>query len=306
MKSLRLVTESLLWLIEFLIALGILLPLRILPRWLSLKAGEFLGLCMFILLGRRRRIALKNIEIAQKGGLRLSNTPIKTVCMHFINLGRSLSELSMLLLGKESIMKDITFENIEHLIEAKARGQGVIFITGHCGNWELLALAPSWKGITLSVVARPLNNPYLNKFVKRLRVRFGNKVIYKSGALKEILSLLRNGECVGILIDQSVAEDEAVITEFFGEKVYTTKMPALIAMKTGAVVVPAFINYLGKGKHRISVGEEIKLRITDSPEEDVVFNTSVFSGYIERYIKENPSEWLWIHRRWKLSHGRRY
>lgn len=298
--------KSILAFISALITLAVILAVGILPRWLSLKTGEFLGLCMFILLGRRRRIALKNIEIAQKGGFRPSNTSIKTVCMHFINLGRSLSELSMLSLGRDSILKDITFEGIEHLIEAKARGQGVIIITGHCGNWELLALASSWKGFTLSVVARALNNPYLNKFIERLRVRFGNKIIYKSGAIREILSALKMGECVGILIDQSVAEDEAVIIEFFGEKVYTTKMPALIAMRTGAVVVPAFINYLGNGRHRIWFGKEIRLRITDSPKDDVVFNTGVFSGYIERYIKESPSEWLWIHRRWKLSHGRHY
>jgi len=298
--------KALLWLTQALIGLCVVLLLGILPRWLSLKIGELLGLFMFLLLNNRRRIALKNIKIAQKGGLRLSNTPIKTVCMHFINLGRSISELSMLSLGRDSIMKDITFEGIEHLNKAKAGGQGVIFITGHCGNWELLALASSWKGLTLSTVARPLSNPYLNKFLERLRMRFGNRVIYKSGAIREILIALRKGEDVGILIDQSVMEDEAKVTEFFGEKVYTMKMPALLAMKTGASVVPSFINYIGKGKHRIWFGEKIRLRITDNLEDDVVFNTSVFSGYIERYIRENPTEWLWIHRRWKLSHGRRY
>lgn len=306
MKSLRLVAERVLWFTEALIGLFVVLPLGILPRWLSLKIGGLLGLCMFFLFNNRRRIALKNIEIAQRGGLRLSTTSLKTTGRHFINLGRSIAELSMLLLGRKSIMDDIAFEGIENYKEAKLKGKGIIFITGHCGNWELLAIAASWGGFTLSIVARPLNNPYLNKSLERLRSKFGNKVIYKSGAIREIMGTLKRGEDVGILLDQSVVEDEAVITEFFGEKVYSTKMPALLAIKTGAIVLPAFVNYLGKGKHRIWIGEEIKLRTTDNIEEDVVFNTQQFSDYIERYIKENPTEWLWIHRRWKLSHGRRY
>lgn len=306
MKSFRVVAERVLWLTETLTVLFVVLPLGILPRRLSLKVGKFLGVFLFIISKNRRRIALKNIEIAQRGGLQLPTAPKETACMHFMALGRSFAELSMLLLGRRSIMSDIAFEGIENYKEAKLKGKGILFITGHCGNWELLPIATSWRGFTLSIVARPLNNPYLNKALEGLRSKFGNKVIYKSGAVREIIGTLKRGEDVGILIDQSVVEDEAVITEFFGEKVYSMKIPALLAIKTGAVVLPAFVNYLGKGKHRIWIGEEIKLVATGNIEEDVVFNTQQFSDYIERYIKENPTEWLWIHRRWKLSHGRRY
>lgn len=294
------------WLLEAITNFLLVLFVGVLPRRLSLMTGEFIGLCLFFVSSNRRRIALKNIEIAQKGGLVLSTAPIKTVRKHFISLGRSFSELAMLSLKRDAVIKDIAFEGFEHYKKAKAKGKGVILITGHCGNWELLAIAFSWKGFTSSVVARHLNNPYLDKFVERLRTRFGNRMIYKSGALKEIIRLLREGGDVGILIDQSVAENEAVITEFFGEKVYSMKMPALLAIKTGAAVVPAFINYLGNGRHCIRVCEELKLRVTGILEDDAVFNTGVFMNCVEKYIRENQTEWLWIHRRWKLSHGRRY
>ncbi|MFV1977705.1 MAG: lysophospholipid acyltransferase family protein, partial [Candidatus Scalindua sp.] len=305
MKSSSLVANLRLLAETFLIFIFIL-SLGVLPRSLSLKVGEFLGLCLFFSIRGRRRIALKNIEIARKGGLKLPFSPERIVRMHFINLGRSISELSMLSLGKTSIMKDIVFEGIEHYNNAKAKGQGVILITGHCGNWELLSLGISWKGLTTSGVARTLDNPYLNKFMEYLRTKFGNKVIYKTGALKKIFAALKKGESAGILIDQSVVENEAVVTEFFGEKVYAMKIPALLARKTGAAVVPLFINYLGQGRHRIRFNEEIPLRITDNTEDDILFNTRIFTEQIEKYIKEHPSEWLWIHRRWKLTLGRKY
>jgi len=298
--------KKFLWLTEASLCLVFVIPLGLLPRFFSIKIGEFLGLCMFFIFNNRRRIALKNLEIVQQGGFRLPTTPRKIAQRHFINLGRSFSELSMLFVGKNSILKDIEFEGLEHYTSAQAKGRGVIIITGHCGNWELLAIASSWRLFKTSIIARPIDNPYLNKWVEKLRTKFGNKVIYKAGALKESIATLKKGGTVGILMDQSVVESEAVITEFFGEKVYTMKIPALLAMKTGAAVVPGFINYLGKGKHRIRFEKEIQLRITGNTEDDTDYNTKAFSEYIERYIRENPSEWLWIHRRWKLTHGRKY
>lgn len=312
MKSERLATEkslviaNLQWLTETLLILAPVLLLGGLPRALSLKLGEFFGLCLFFILRNRGKTALKNIEIARKGGLKLSTTPSKIIRGHFINLGRSVAELSMLSLGRTSILKNIVFEGIEHYNNAEAKGRGVIVITGHCGNWELSSIANSWKFLSFSIVARPLNNPYLNRWIEKLRTKFGNKMIYKKGALKEIIAALKKGKTVGILIDQSVVENEAVITEFFGEKVYALKIPALLAMKTGAAVIPVFINYLGNGKHKIKCNKEILLTTTDNKEDDLVFNTRIFTEQIENYIKEHPSEWLWIHRRWKLSHGRRY
>jgi len=298
--------KRLLWLAEAFLCLAVVLPLGLLPRAVSIRIGETLGLCAFFIFRNRRRIALKNMEIVQKSGFKLPATPKQIAKGHFINLGRSVSELSMLYTGRYSILEDIVFEGMEHCNTAKAKGRGVIFLTGHCGNWELLAIANSWKSFTGSVVARQQNNPYINKWIENVRTKFGNKIIYKTGAIKEILYTLKGNGAVGILMDQSVVESEAVITEFFGEKVYTIKIPAFLAIKTGASVVPVFINYLGNGKHRIRFKKEVPVRITDNTEDDILYNTKIFSEYIASYIKENPAEWLWIHRRWKLSHGRRY
>jgi len=298
--------RNFLWFIEALLIILLALFIGSLPRTLSLEVGRFLGLCLFFILRDRRRIALKNLEIVQKNGLNLPFPPKKLVREVFANLGRSFSEVSMILMGRTSILKDIIFEGIEHYQKAKAKGCGVIAISGHCGNWELLGIANSWKSLTSIIVARRLDNPYLNKWLERIRTKFGNKVIYKTGALREIITALKRGETVGIMMDQSVVENEAVITEFLGERAYTMKIPALLAIKTGATVIPSFINYLGGGKHRIRFGKELPVRITGNTEDDILFNTRIFTEEIEKYIKEHPSEWLWIHRRWKLTHGRKY
>jgi KDO2-lipid IV(A) lauroyltransferase len=295
-----------LWLIETFLILLPLFALGILPRKISIRAGESLGSLLHFIFKDKKRIALKNIEIACSGGLDLPASPEDTVRSHFSNLGRSIAEVSMLMLGRRALLKDIVFEGIKEYEEAMSQGQGVILITGHCGNWELTSFAKAWRSLPSSSIARPLNNPYLNRCIEHLRTRYGNKVINKRGALKEILSVLNKGGSVGILMDQSVVENEAVIVEFFGEKVYAMKSPALLAMKTGAKVIPIFINYLGNGRHRLKCYKEIPVRRTGDKEDDVVFNTQAFTKQIENYIKENPSEWLWIHRRFKYSHGRRY
>lgn len=298
--------RHLLWLFETFSVLAPLLILGILPRRVSTRLGELSGAAFSRIFKDKRRIALKNIEIAVKGGLDITETPEEVVRRHFMNLGRSIAEVSMLMTGRDAILKDIVFEGIENYEEAMAKGRGVILITGHCGNWELTSFAKAWRSLPSAAVARPLNNPYLNRFIEHLRTRHGNRVINKKGALKEMLAVLKNSGSIGLLIDQSVVDSEAVVVDFFGEKVNAMKTPALLAMKTGAAVMPIFINYLGNGRHRIKCYREIPLRITGSKEDDVIFNTQIFTEIIEAYIKENPSEWLWIHRRFKLSHGRRY
>ncbi len=289
------------WIIEVGLVSCLMSLFAVLPFRVSLSLGEFLGTLCSIPFKRRRSIALDNIKgTIDRGHLRIDSTPEDIVARHFANLGRSFAEISRVLLKKDRrVIENITFEGIEDYINARQRGKGVIFITGHCGNWELMAIAMAWKGYPVSVIARPLDNPYMDRVIGALRTRFGNKVISKWGALRGSLRALRAGETIGILIDQSVVPDEGVIIEFLGKKAYTTKMPALIAMKTGAAVIPAFINYLGDGRHKFSVGKEIGLQDTGNNEQDIIENTRRFSAYIEDYIRQTPSEWLWMHRRWK-------
>jgi KDO2-lipid IV(A) lauroyltransferase len=203
---------------------------------------------------------------------------------------------------------------VAHYMKAKSKDKGVIFITGHCGNWELMALAFGVKVDNVSVVARTQNNPYLNRLVENIRAKYGNNVIYKKGALKGILSELKKNRGIGILMDQAVLKDEGYKIDFLGRPAWTTKVPALMARKTDAAVIPIFINREGD-KHVINIYPEVALSTNEdadsgSPksrktflggDKAIIEDTRRFSGFIEDYIKEHPTEWLWIHKRWKRA-----
>jgi KDO2-lipid IV(A) lauroyltransferase len=289
-----------LWLFQAFLVLIPTFPIAILPLPLAYKVGEFMGLAFFLAWGSRRRIAIENLERAvSAGGLSITEPAGKLIEENFKNLGRSFVEIVKIYFGTGGgIIRSVKIVNVENLHKAAAKGKGVLLMTGHCGNWELMALAGSAQVKELSVIARPINNPFLNTFVEKIRQRLGNSVIYKEGALRGMLHAFRNGGTVGILLDQSVTPDEGYIIDFLGRGAWTTKMPALIARRFEVPVVPAFIHREGKG-HTITIYPEVSLSESADKEEAVIEDMKRLSSHIENYIREHPTEWLWIHRRWK-------
>ncbi len=287
-------------LLEVVLFFSLSFPVAVMPRRVALKVGGTLGLLLFHLWGSRSRIAADNIGKAiGAGALEASEPPEAIAKKSFINLGKSFVEIAKIYYGLgRGIIDNVEVRGREHYLKAKAKGRGVIFITGHCGNWELMAISFGVKFDRISSIARPQNNPYMNTIIERARSRYGNGIIYKKGALKDVLSELRKNGVIGILMDQAVVREEGYVLEFLGRGAWTTKMPALIARKTGAAVLPAFINREGD-RHVVCFYPEIQLARDEDNEKAVIEDTKRFSGFIEDYIKQHPSEWLWIHRRWK-------
>ena len=290
-------TRRAVWLLEAGLFILLSIPLAILPFKWSMKAGELFGLLLFYLWGSRRKIAIENIE---KSEVRSQKSEVRSIAREtFKNLGKSFVEIIKVYYGfGGKILDSVDIEGIENFNKAKSKGKGILFISGHCGNWELMAITMSAKLSGVAVVARPINNPYVNKFIESVRQNYGNSVIYKQGALKTIIRTLKNNGCVGILMDQAVIPAEGYVIDFLGRGAWTTKMPALIAKKTGAAVLPAFIHRTNIG-HRMKIYPEVELSNIVDMESAVLEDTKKFSGFIENYIHEHPAEWLWIHRRWK-------
>jgi len=288
------------WLLETVLFIILSIPLAIMPLRFSMKAGEMLGLLLFLTWGSRRRIAIKNLQAAMsRGAIKLTGSPERIIKDNFKNIGKSVSEIVKIFYGfDKKILNRVHLEGVENLDAAESKGKGVLFLTGHCGNWELMAIFMSTKLKEIAVVARPINNPYLNSLIEKVRRKYGNSVIYKKGALKSIIQTLRNNGYIGILMDQAVIAEEGYIIDFLGSGAWTTKMPALIARKTGAAGIPVFIHRTD-GKHIIKLYPEIELSKSDDRETAVIEDTKSFSKYVEKYIQEHPSEWLWMHRRWK-------
>lgn len=291
---------QILWFLQFLLVVFVSLPFALLPYRISLISGEFIGSLLFHLCTRRRGIALENLKTAiRRHGIIPNAPPEEIILQHFRNLGKSFVEIVKIYYGLgNQILKDVEIRGVENFNEAHAKGKGVILITGHCGNWELLGLAMSLKSIRINGVARPQNNPYMTRVMEKARGKYGNNIIYKKGALRKILSSLKKNETIGILMDQSVVKSEGIVIDFLGKKAYTMKMPAVIARKTGAPVLTFFIRR-SNGSHVIEIGKEIRLDTSEDSDLAVINDTIRFSGCIEDYIRKNPSEWLWIHRKWK-------
>jgi len=293
-------TRRALWLVEAGLLIILSIPFIVLPLGFSMKVGELLGLLLFYAWGNRRKIAIENMRNSQLSRAIVVSEPVEKIIRDsFKNFGRSLIEVIKIYYGSgKKIIDSVNFEGVEHFNHAQSKGKGILLLTGHCGNWELLAIMASVRTSPISIVARPINNPYINKIVEGARKKYGNTVIYKQGALKSIITTLRDNGCVGILMDQAVIPDEGYVIDFLGRGAWTTKMLALIARKTGAAVVPAFIHRTDNG-HKIKIYPEAELSESDEKETALREDMKKFSGFIEDYIREHPSEWLWIHRRWK-------
>ncbi len=297
--------KRLIWLLEAVIVLVLSFPFAVLPCKYALKTGGFLGLLLFYAWSGRRRIAIENIEKSvRSGALPVSGPAEKIARETFINLGKSLTEVVRIYYGLgDSLIHNVVVKGEDHYIAAKAKGKGIIIVTGHCGNWELTALAFGVKVSPGSGVARALDNPYINAMIAKIRSRYGNSLIYKKGALKAILSCLKKGGVVSILMDQAVLREEGFIIDFLGRGAWTTKMPALIARKTGAPVLPVFMSREGT-RHVMTIYPEAPLNREEMSESALKEDTQHLSSYVDEYIREHPTEWLWIHRRWKRTKDR--
>ena len=288
------------WICKAFFYFTLSIPFAIFPLSWTKKVGEILGLLVFFLWSSRRKIALENIRKSISFQEIITSRSPKTIIQNtFKNMGRSLAEVIKIYYGLDKkIFEHLEIEGIENFHQAHSKGKGILFLTGHCGNWELLSLAASVKLFPINIIARPINNPYVNKYIERMRQRYGNRVIYKKDAVRPIIKALKNNGVVGILMDQSVLSDEGCVIDFLGRGAWTTKMPAVIARKTGAAALPVFIHRTKRG-HRIRVYPEIVLSPTQDLESATIEDTKRFSSFIEEYIREHPDEWLWIHRRWK-------
>jgi Kdo2-lipid IVA lauroyltransferase/acyltransferase len=294
--------RKIIWLIEAGLVLCLALPFALLPLGLSLRAGAGLGYLLYLGWGSRRRIAIDNIERAvAAGGIEINGPPRAIVRRSFMNLGRSFAEIIKVYFGRgKAIIESIEPVGLENFLKAKEKGKGVLFITGHCGNWELTALGFGARGEKMASIARTQNNPYLNRLVENARTKYGNRVIYKDNALLAVVSELRQNGIIGILMDQAVIPEEGVVIDFLGRPAWTIKIPAILARRLKPAVIPAFMHR--EGNRRIGTFyPEVQLSQDPDPEKAMIEDTRTLTGYIENYIREHPDEWLWIHRRWKRA-----
>ncbi len=193
----------------------------------------------------------------------------------------------------------VEYEGLDRLRAALARGKGVFLFSAHYGNWEIAAVMQGFVGLPLAIVTRPLDNPLIEEFFRSCREVSGNRVIGKRSAVRHVLRALSEGLSVAIVIDQNVRSGARVFVPFFGRPAATTPTLALLALKTGAPVLPVFSEPLPGGRYRVVYGPEVEIERTGDRDRDVLELTRLCTSIIEAQVRANPSCWLWMHERWK-------
>lgn len=266
---------------------------------LPLAFGRFLGRLAFYLDKKHRDIALKNLETAF--GREKDSSEIYNIAKDvFENLGMNLIEFCRIpRLNSGNIDKTVTVRGLDNFLNACKKSKGVLFLTAHFGNWELMAVSHALKGYPLNVVVREPDNPVFADFINHVRTRCGNKIMDKRSQMRGLLNALKKSECVGVLLDQNVTWSEGVFVDFFGKLAATNKGFALLAIGSKAPIIPVFMIRKANGKHELFFGEEIPVQITENKKLDVLANTVLFTRTIEDMIRKYPAQWFWVHQRWK-------
>jgi len=179
------------------------------------------------------------------------------------------------------------------------RNQGLIFLTGHYGNWEILGYVLATLGFQTTSVARPLDNPYVNDWLLGVRERKGQRILAKKGATAEIPDILSSGGTVGFIADQN-AGSKGVFVDFFGRKASTYKSIALLAMEYEVPVIVGYARRLNdEFKFQIAAQDIIWPDDWKSQDDPLRYITQRYTKAIEDFVREDPGQYLWVHRRWK-------
>lgn len=275
---------------------------RLSPAAVS-RVGIAFGDLARIIDSRHRRVARTNLRMAF--GNSMSEDEINRVIKEvFRNVGQTATEFFQIpSLTYEKALQMIAPEHRERLDKCLEDGRGVVLLASHFGNWELMATAGAVAGYKISAVARPLDDPDLEEFIRDIRESSGLQIIPRRTSALAVVRKLRRNEIVGILADQNTRKQN-VFVDFFGIKAATTPGPAILALRTGAHLVPAFMLREGPGKHRLIVEEPIEPVRTGDQEADVIATTQKCADILEKYVREYPSQWFWVHRRWRSRpHG---
>jgi Kdo2-lipid IVA lauroyltransferase/acyltransferase len=284
---------------------------RALPNAAARPLGAAAGRLVHRLDRRHRRVAAANVELAFPDLAPAERRRLVAAC--FRHFGAALFDLiSSERFDAVELCRRFSFEGWEHLNRAAAMGRGVFLLGAHLGSWEISGRAIGLYHGVLHTVARPADNPYLDRELLRLRTSLGYAVIQKRGAARRMLQVLRAGGRVGILPDQRVQEREGILVPFFGHPALTTPVLARLSRRGGCPVVPVFAYPRPGGRYRLVIRPPIfpgevegaaganpaREKTKEEEEAAVATLTRRYLEIIEQEIRDHPHMWLWMHRRW--------
>ncbi len=285
--------------LEYFAVLVLIRAVGLLPRGPARRIGAAIGALAFLALPRLRRVGYRNLQIAFPHLSLKEQTALLRA--EYRSLGWQLAEFcQMRKYTTDNTSRFISYESLDHYLAARDAGQGVLILTGHLGAWELSSFYHSLMGYPMSMVIRRLDNELVDQLVNGIRCQHGNKVLHKDDFARGLISAMRQGETVGILMDTNMTPPQGVFVDFFGTPACTASGMARVALRTGAAVLPGFLIWEDSSQsYVLHFGRQLELVRTDDNEADIVANTALFTRVLEDYIRQYPQQWLWLHRRWK-------
>jgi KDO2-lipid IV(A) lauroyltransferase len=255
---------------------------------------------------RHREITRRNLAFAY--GPELSQAEqeriARGVFRHFVRF--AWEALQLLVFPLSYIRNRVVIIGGEHPDRALAQGRGAIAIAVHAGNWEYTVMGYGLQHRRSAVVARELDHPLGNRLARYLRERCGNWMVNKQRGLKDILGHLKKNRIVGIVIDQNTTTEGGLLVDFFGHPARTTPVAAVLARHRDVPVLPAFSRRLPDGRHLMVFLPPIPIDKTKDADADILRHLQAQSLAVEAWVRAEPSQWLWLHRRWKNQFPKLY
>lgn len=278
---------------------GIGIAVTFLPRFLELKIAKVLGRFLFLIGRKRKVVAQTNIQhcFPEK-----SNAWRQSVLRaNFEHYGLLMCELFHLFSPfpnhyRRYVSKHSRVEGAEHIRNSVAKGKGVIFVSSHLSNWEFMVGAGGLIDTQLTMVTKHLKPEWLHKKIETQRRSMGVNGAYEPRTLPIVLRALKKGECVGFVMDQYAGPPMGILVNFFGVQVGTLAAVSVLVERTGATVLCVKTYRDETGFVHVCVEPEIDLSKVAS---DNAACTSLLTAQVERWVREYPEQWYWIHRRFK-------
>lgn len=286
---------------EYLLFLLLSTLVRVLPLSWALALGRALGTLIYFVQPRRRSKARKNLRLAfpEKD----EEECRQLLRENFRQLGITAVEMLRLDLYREpqTARESFVLSGIEHVQQALSGGKGCFLLTGHLGFWEAGCILMPMHGIPTDLIYKKMKNPYVEKCVLDLRTATGTRAIEKKHAARKILRSLNENRAVAVLLDQRISRREGVVVNFFNRPVHATPIIALMAIKQGTPVVPAFSCRLPGNRYEIAFAPMITFpQESDPSPETVIAATQLLTDKIEEAVRRVPEQWFWVHDRWRL------
>lgn len=283
-------------LIAYYLVIGLNRVLHLMPMAFSLWLGRRCGAVIYALAGKRRNVTYANLKAA----FYAEKTPeeLKRLTRDiYSHMGETFTELiAMTKVDKGYVEKYIKIHNLDRVDRASKNPKGMIFASAHFGNWELCCVASVAKGYVLHLIARDQKMKRLNEIFNKLRESKGNFVIRKGMDIKNVFRVLHAGKSVGLLGDQNAGANGQLVN-FFGRPASLAQGPYRFAQKCGAWILPAFIWRVKGPYHEVMVEEPMVIR----EGEDLQPYMQRYNDLLEKHIRAHPEQWMWMHKRWKVT-----